>query len=168
MGNSNTKESRPDGYDDGRNGDHPVHITRELAREANGRSRHRSSRAELNIFGLGGGSSSRDRDRQDAPFEHRETRQEREARKLERERAARAKERERSIREENVDGGYLVTMGTYTGTEDFGKPVVRQLMVLSTFTSDTTQANRSRLSGSWLRSGEASTTGHPAGTNTNS
>jgi hypothetical protein len=59
----------------------------------------------------------------------RETKQEREARKLEKERAARLKERERSIREESVDGGYLVTQGVYVGTEDFSKPVVRQLMV---------------------------------------
>ena len=39
------------------------------------------------------------------------------------------KERERSIREEHVDGGYLVTMGTYTAAEDFWKAVVRQLIV---------------------------------------
>ena len=58
-----------------------------------------------------------------------ETKQEREARKLERERIARAKERERSIREEHVDGGYLVTQGVYTGIEDYNKGVVRQLMV---------------------------------------
>lgn len=31
------------------------------------------------------------------------------------------------MKEEHVDGGYLVTLGTYTGTEDFSKPVVRQL-----------------------------------------
>lgn len=63
-------------------------------------------------------------------LEHRrETRQEREARRLERESAARVKERERSMREEHVDGGYLVTQGVYTGTEDFNKVVVRQLMV---------------------------------------
>ena len=61
--------------------------------------------------------------------ERRETKQEREARKLEKERVARVKERERSIKEEHVDGGYLVTMGVYTGTEDFNKAVVRQLMV---------------------------------------
>jgi hypothetical protein len=48
---------------------------------------------------------------------------------LKKEREAREKERERSVREENVDGGYLVTMGVYTGTEDFSKPTVRQLMV---------------------------------------
>ncbi|KAF2236042.1 hypothetical protein EV356DRAFT_531291 [Viridothelium virens] len=59
----------------------------------------------------------------------RETKQEREARKLEKERIAREKERERSIREEGVDGGYLVTLGTYTGPEDFNKAVVRQLMI---------------------------------------
>ena len=58
-----------------------------------------------------------------------ETKQEREVRKLERERIARAKERERSIRDEHVDGGYLVTQGVYTGIEDYNKGVVRQLMV---------------------------------------
>lgn len=42
---------------------------------------------------------------------------------------AREKERERSIREENVDGGFLVTQGVYTGIEDYSKAVVRQLMV---------------------------------------
>ena len=30
---------------------------------------------------------------------------------------------------EDVDGGYLVTMGVYTGIEDFSKPIVRQMMV---------------------------------------
>lgn len=123
MGNSNTKESRP-GYPDGTDG-----VRDPRAGPSDPRSRTRMSRAELGFLGLGNGTSSRDRDRQDAPFERRETRQEREARKLERERAARLKERERSLREEHVDGGYLVTLGTYTGTEDFSKPVVRQLQV---------------------------------------
>ena len=59
----------------------------------------------------------------------RETKPEREARKLERERIAREKERERSIREESVDGGYLVTQGVYTGIEDYNKIIVRHLMV---------------------------------------
>lgn len=88
----------------------------------------RVSRAELAALGLPitGNSTSR---RQDAPFEHRETRQEREARRLERERVARIKERDRSMREEHVDGGYLVTTGIYTASEDFSKPVVRQLQV---------------------------------------
>lgn len=48
---------------------------------------------------------------------------------MEKERVARIKERERSLKEEHVDGGYLVTMGVYTGPEDFNKSVVRQLMV---------------------------------------
>lgn len=39
------------------------------------------------------------------------------------------KECERSMKEEHVDGGYLVTQGVYTGPEDFNKAVVRQLMV---------------------------------------
>lgn len=59
----------------------------------------------------------------------RETKQEREARKLEKERVARGKERERSMREESVDGGYLVTQGVYTGIEDYNKGIARQLMV---------------------------------------
>ncbi|KAL8840501.1 MAG: hypothetical protein Q9176_003827 [Flavoplaca citrina] len=59
----------------------------------------------------------------------RETKQERDARKLEKERAARKRERERSMRDEHVDGGYLVTQGVYTGIEDFDKAIVRQLMI---------------------------------------
>ncbi|KAF2396122.1 hypothetical protein EJ06DRAFT_560080 [Trichodelitschia bisporula] len=88
------------------------------------RSRH-PGRHELSIFGLG---SHNDADPA-APEARRETRAERDARRLEREREQRKKDRERSIQEENVDGGYLVTLGTYTGTEDFSKPVVRQLMI---------------------------------------
>lgn len=33
------------------------------------------------------------------------------------------------MREEHVDGGYLVTMGTYVGAEDFNKQIVRQLQI---------------------------------------
>lgn len=33
------------------------------------------------------------------------------------------------MREENVDGGFVVTQGVYTGIEDYNKTVVRQLMV---------------------------------------
>lgn len=76
---------------------------------------------------LGMGSSS---DKEANGLEPRkETKQEREARKLEKERIAREKERERSVREESVDGGFLVTQGVYTGIEDYNKGVVRQLMV---------------------------------------
>ncbi|KAI5860901.1 hypothetical protein GGS23DRAFT_606663 [Durotheca rogersii] len=88
----------------------------------------RASRPDLGGLGLPFGTSSSSR-HQDVPFEHRETRQEKEARRLERERVARAKERERSMREEHADGGYLVTMGVYTASEDFSKPVVRQLQL---------------------------------------
>jgi len=87
----------------------------------------RGSRHDLSFLGIG---SSTTANTVDVP-ERRETKQEREARKLEKERVARAKERELSIKEEHVDGGFLVTMGVYTGTEDFSKPVVRQLMVRS-------------------------------------
>lgn len=128
MGNNSTKESRsdyPEGYSDGRErrfdmGD---------SRGALGESRLLPGRAERSFLSIGSGSSARNRDRPDAPFEHRETKQEREARRLERERVLRTQERERSIREEHVDGGFLVSMGTYVGTEDFNKAVVRQLQV---------------------------------------
>jgi L-2-hydroxyglutarate oxidase LhgO len=84
----------------------------------------------LSILGIG---SSHREDREVATLEHRrETKQEREARRLEKERATRLKERERSMKEEHVDGGYLVTQGVYVGTEDFNKVVVRQLMVRPT------------------------------------
>lgn len=33
------------------------------------------------------------------------------------------------MREEHVDGGYLVTQGVYVGPEDFSKSIVRQLIV---------------------------------------
>lgn len=86
---------------------------------------HRSSRADLSFLGIGS-SSERDLTTLET---RRETKQDREARRLERERLAREKERERSMREEHVDGGYLVTQGVYVGPEDFNKAVVRQLMV---------------------------------------
>ena len=86
----------------------------------------RGSRPDLSSFlGIGTGV---ERDLS-GPDGRRETKQEREARKLERERILRERERERSMREENVDGGYLVTQGVYTGIEDYNKSVVRQLMV---------------------------------------
>jgi hypothetical protein len=86
----------------------------------------RSSRQNLSFLHLG--SSARgDAARPDEP--RRETKQEREARKREKERVARESERERSMKDEAVDGGFLVTLGTYVGTEDFNKTVVRQLMV---------------------------------------
>jgi hypothetical protein len=90
--------------------------------------RHRSGRGDLpGILGLG--SAAGPSSQPEPPYERRETKQEREARRLERERIARLAERERSMREEHVDGGYLVTMGTYTGPEDFNKQIVRQLQV---------------------------------------
>jgi hypothetical protein len=86
----------------------------------------RGSRQNLSFLHLG--SSSRgDQARTEEP--RRETKQEREVRKRDKERLARENERERSMKEEGVDGGYLVTLGTYVGPEDFNKTVVRQLMV---------------------------------------
>lgn len=83
----------------------------------------RGSRHDITFLGLGSSSQP------DGPEVRKETKQEREARRLEKERVAREKERERSMKEEHVDGGYLVTQGVYTGTEDFNKAVVRQFMV---------------------------------------
>lgn len=123
MGNSQTKESRTAT---------PRNRSQQWSSDASGRALYqssrsgRSSRPDLSLLGIG--SSHHDRDM--AALEHRrETKQEREARRLEKERAARVKERERSMKEEHVDGGYLVTQGVYVGTEDFNKAVVRQLMV---------------------------------------
>lgn len=130
MGNTHTKDARGGS----RVGPHGSHLDPGGSSTGAGyhgelpdRSR-RASRPELSGLGLafGGSSSSR---HQDVPFEHRETKQEKEARRLERERVARIKERERSMKEEHVDGGYLVTMGIYTAPEDFCKPVVRQLQI---------------------------------------
>lgn len=134
MGNSQTKEARGHGSSGSRisgsasetpqqdghsNGSEPslrpVHSSRQ----------RRGSRPDFSFLGIGG-SSDQDASSLEA---RRETKQEREARKAEKERVARLKERERSMREEHVDGGYLVTQGVYVGAEDFNKATVRQLMV---------------------------------------
>lgn len=134
MGNSSTKESRPSASSQLRpNGvpppspstaadsfQAPPHNTSERPPLPHA-TRSRGSRREL--F-LGAGESL------DVASEARkETKAERDVRRAEKEKMARARERERSLKEEGVDGGYLVTLGTYTGPEDFSKPVVRQLMV---------------------------------------
>ena len=142
MGNSATKEQRPP----------PPHFSRHLSGDRPSpsqgasptspsfphsgsdrgqqiySSRHgRSSRSELSAL-LGINHHNNDRDVSSLET-RRETKAEREARRLERERITRERERERSMREENVDGGFLVTQGVYTGIEDYSKPMVRQLMV---------------------------------------
>ncbi|KKK16440.1 hypothetical protein P175DRAFT_0505594 [Aspergillus ochraceoroseus IBT 24754] len=131
MGNTQTKETRPSpsqstrrNHQWGSSESHRRSPYSDRHHSAGSRS-NRGSRPDLSILGIGGSS-----DRDVATLEHRrETKQEREARRLEKERTARIKERERSMKEEHVDGGYLVTQGVYTGTEDFNKPVVRQLMI---------------------------------------
>ncbi|ORY63869.1 uncharacterized protein BCR38DRAFT_308628, partial [Pseudomassariella vexata] len=131
MGNAHTKEggrgSRGPGGNDGHDGGagYPGDVS------SGDRSRRQSSRPDLSSILGGAPSSSRHQPsaRPDAPFERRETKAEREARRLERERVIRLKERERSMKEEHVDGGFVVTMGIYTAMEDFSKPVVRQLQI---------------------------------------
>ncbi|KAJ4305191.1 SNF1-interacting protein [Kalmusia sp. IMI 367209] len=137
MGNSQAKESRPgSSRGHGRPSNHrrPSSPTASGPEEASRHARSgsgvyssrngRGSRPDLSFLGIGSNS-----ERDPALEPRRETKAEREARKLEKERQQRAQDRERSIREEGVDGGYLVTLGTYTGPEDFSKPVVRQLQV---------------------------------------
>jgi hypothetical protein len=130
MGNAHTKEAR-DGARPGRSYEAGGSSTGAgYHGDPSERAARRASRPELTALSLLTGSGSGTRSQQpDAPFERRETKQEREARRLERERVARLKERERSMREESIDGGFLVTMGVYTASEDFNKPIVRQLQV---------------------------------------
>jgi len=132
MGNNSTKEQRsPSSTPFGQNS-HRLQdgsTSREAGSENSSTPLYaartgRGSRHDLSFLGLGSSSQT-----PGPPEVRRETKQEREARRLEKERAAREKERERSMREEHVDGGYLVTQGVYTGTEDFNKAVVRQFMV---------------------------------------
>ncbi|CAG8213153.1 unnamed protein product [Penicillium nalgiovense] len=125
MGNSQTKESRSTAPSSRRSHQLSPGASDASSRPYQGSRSARGSRPDLSILGIG---SSHDRDV--ATLEHRrETKQEREARRLEKERVARLKERERSMKEEHVDGGYLVTQGVYVGTEDYNKAVVRQLMI---------------------------------------
>lgn len=138
MGNSQAKESRPvssRGQGRASNGRQPTSPTASGPEESSRHGRSgsgvygnprsaRGSRPDLSFLGIGGNT-----ERDPALEPRRETKAEREARKLEKERQQRALDRERSIKEEGVDGGYLVTLGTYTGPEDFSKAVVRQLQV---------------------------------------
>ncbi|KAF9740036.1 SNF1-interacting protein [Paraphaeosphaeria minitans] len=138
MGNSQAKESRPASSrgtgrpSNSRQASSPTASGPEES-SRNGRSGSgvygnsrsgRGSRPDLSFLGIGGST-----ERDPALEPRRETKAEREARKLEKERQQRAQDRERSVREEGVDGGFLVTLGTYTGPEDFSKPTVRQLQI---------------------------------------
>lgn len=141
MGNSATKEQRSptnrSGPTDQRRASSPNTSSAAHFRsaEASGHPLYNSrnglsSRSELaSTLGIG---SVLERDT--AGLENRrETKQEREARRVQREKVNRERERERSMREENVDGGFLVTQGVYTGIEDYNKSIVRQLMVRKSF-----------------------------------
>lgn len=86
----------------------------------------RNSRSDLTSLLAVGNVADRDTEGME---NRRETRQEREARRLKREKIIREREREQSMKEEGVDGGFLVTQGVYTGLEDYNKLIVRQLMV---------------------------------------
>lgn len=146
MGNTSTKESRRDGNDAGgssRGGGYHGDLPERSSR----RTSHRPDRniSALNILtggGVGGSSSrrehrererEREREEENAPFQSRETRAEREQRRLHKERQMRAIERERSMAEEHVDGGFLVATGIYPAAEDWDHAVVRQLQVSPTW-----------------------------------
>jgi hypothetical protein len=147
MGNSSSKDGRPSSRHDGRHahhhGDSSQHhqdSTRqasardqELANQIYGAATRgggfRRSSQNLAFLHIGGGSSSAAHREAEASDRPRETKPERDARRAERDRQARLRERERSVREESVDGGFLVTLGTYTGPEDFNKGIVRQLQI---------------------------------------
>jgi len=138
MGNSQTKEARGQGASDSRVSESASPVSRQdtqsNASESTARPSHssrqqrRGSRPDFSFLGIGG---TGDQDTSSLEV-RRENKQEREARKAEKERVARLKERERSMKEEHVDGGYLVTQGVYVGTEDFNKGIVRQLTVSQT------------------------------------
>lgn len=137
MGNSSSKDS----HNPGRRSSEPASpslpssslhqaghdrlVAQIYGQRQNGNGSRRSSRHDLSFLHLGRNRG----EEQPQPERVRETRQEKEARRTERERQARLKERESSMQEEHVDGGYLVTLGTYIGPEDYSKPVVRQLQV---------------------------------------
>ena len=137
MGNSATKEQRPQrsGQPDQQYSPHAPDQSPqaqfsfvETPSQGNGEGPSEGRRARPDFFAAMGIGNDGERLPQGTEW-RKETKQEREARKLEKERVIRAKERERSMREEHVDGGYLVTQGTYTGTEDFNKGIVRQFMI---------------------------------------
>lgn len=143
MGNNSSREQRPStSLGHSRSHDGHSQSTHSSSHHQPGSERiyssrgGRSSRPDLSFLGINTAS-----DRDPPEFTRRETRAEREARKREKERELREKERERSMREEGVDGGYLVTLGTYTGPEDFSKQVVRQLMVMPTAPSPQVELN---------------------------
>jgi hypothetical protein len=134
MGNSQGKESQPAprGHARRSSAQSPASPTTagpsSAALERSGSSgvyNSRNNRGSSSFLGIVGSSEPRD----PALEPRRETKAEREARKLEKERVIRAQEREKSLREEGVDGAFLVTLGVYTGPEDFSKPTVRQLQV---------------------------------------
>ncbi|KAK6524939.1 SNF1-interacting protein [Arthrobotrys megalospora] len=93
--------------------------------------RHRGENFEAALLGLSisqhrDREREREREREEGPYK---TREERRAEKEAERRKEREKERERSMAEESVDGGYLVTVGVYTGPEDYNLKVVRQLQI---------------------------------------
>lgn len=170
MGNSSSKDSGSHSHHTGRRSSEPTSpsvstsqanhdrlVTQIYGARPSGNGSSRGSRHDLSFLHLGRNRT----EEQPQPERVRETRQEKEARRTERERQARLKERERSMQEENVDGGFLVTLGTYIGPEDYSKPVVRQLQVrfgTATEARYTTNIKPYRSNADWLPSGKASIT----------
>lgn len=127
MGNSQTKEARGDSSQHENGPTTLSHRTHHSDSQSSQRIQppRRGSRPDFSSL-LGIGSNEPDVASLEA---RRESKAEREQRKQEKEKQARLRERERSMREEHVDGGYLVTQGVYVGPEDYNKTTVRQLMI---------------------------------------
>jgi len=175
MGNSQGKEAQPSSRGHSRRASAQTSTVSSpttagpsgATHERSGSSVHRSrtDRASTSFLGIGG-SSTEPRDPVLEP--RRETKAEREARRLEKDRVLRLQERERSLREEGVDGGFLVTLGVYTGPEDYSKPIVRQLQVCAQRADSISNLTRARSSDAWRLSGRASTTTKIRGRSTSS
>ncbi|KAF3929567.1 hypothetical protein ABW19_dt0206322 [Dactylella cylindrospora] len=144
MGNTSTKESRgaspppqhrghqaSRSFSGASSSNYPPEIERTGTPLRLGR-RHRGDNIEAALLGISLSHShrererDRDREREDGTYK---TKEERRAEREAERRKEREKERERSMAEESVDGGFLVTLGVYTGPEDYGLKVVRQLQI---------------------------------------
>ena len=136
MGNSQGREARPPASDINDPANEGANRTsngtqQQQAAQHNvyiGSRQNRGSNSNLaSIF-------QRDRDR-DGPQDEaalaarREAKNERERKRAAKEKEAKDKERDRSMRQESVDGGFLVTQGQYKGAEDYNKAIMRALMV---------------------------------------
>ncbi|KAA8892787.1 hypothetical protein FN846DRAFT_626080, partial [Sphaerosporella brunnea] len=132
MGNSATKERsvspdqppassmRRPGRSNGESSSHLGRLSALGSESYTARSSRSRHNLETSLFSLGTREHrERDREAEKAAKEARRKQREEE----------RQRERERSRMEESIDGGFLVTHGVYSGTEDFKDRIVRHLMI---------------------------------------